>query len=314
MVMAQTVSKNASDLKGLVFNIERFSVHDGPGIRTLVFLKGCPLSCRWCANPEGIAARPQVVFLPESCIGCASCKAVCPEDAIIRTSDGMITMASEHCNHCGTCVTACPSLARKVYGRSMSINEVFEEIYKDFPFYRRSGGGVTLSGGEPLMQKEFTYALLKFCSQHHIHTAAETCGFADWETVSHTFEFADLILFDFKHVHPLKHTKFTGVDNGKILENMRKLNEQGKDMIIRVPVIPGFNDSAEEMESMAKFISQLKRPPPCHLLPYHALGVSKYKHLGTEPKTRDAEGPSKETMQEFLGIWNRHGIATQIGG
>ena len=313
MVMVQPAPK-APDLKGLIFNIERFSVHDGPGIRTLVFLKGCPLSCQWCANPEGIFTKPQVVFLPETCIGCGSCVDVCPENAAIRTSDGMISMVSTRCIHCGTCVSACPSRARKIYGQPMSVNEVFEEVYKDYPFYRRSGGGVTISGGEPLMQKEFAHLLLKYCAQHHIHTAVETCGFSDWETVSYTFEFADLILFDFKHIHPLKHTKFTGVSNQKILKNLKQLDGEGKDLTIRVPVIPGFNDTVEEMQAMADFIAHLKHPHPCHLLPYHALGISKYKHFGTDPKIHSTEGPHKAQMQEFRNIWTQRGLKTQIGG
>ncbi len=302
------------DQKGLVFNIERFCVHDGPGIRTLVFLKGCPLSCRWCANPEGMGTKPQVAFLPETCIGCGHCAEVCPENATVHTSDGMITRIAERCIHCAACVGVCPSQARFVYGKPMSVEEVFEEIYKDFPFYRRSQGGITISGGEPLMQKEFTRSVLSHCARQNIHTAVETCGHSNWENVAYAFGFADLILFDFKHIHPLKHLKFTGINNVQILTNLKRLDSEDKSLIIRVPVIPGFNATVQEMHTMANFVASLKRSHPCHLLPYHALGNSKHSRLGINPRYQPVETLSKGQMQEFLEIWKNRGIETQIGG
>jgi pyruvate formate lyase activating enzyme len=300
--------------KGLVFNIERFCVHDGPGIRTMVFLKGCPLSCKWCANPEGMGTNPQVVFLSETCIGCGHCVEVCPEKATIYTSDGVIARLAERCIHCASCVPVCPSQARLVYGEPMSVEEVFEEIYKDLPFYRRSQGGITISGGEPLMQKEFTRNVLRYCALRNIHTAVETCGYSNWENVAHTFEFANLILFDFKHIHPLKHLKFTGVNNSQILLNLKKLDSEGTSLIVRVPVVPEFNATVQEMHKMASFVASLKHSHPCHLLPYHALGNSKHNRLGIDSRFQPVETLSRDQMQEFREIWESKGIQTQIGG
>jgi pyruvate formate lyase activating enzyme len=313
MVMVDHTGRD-SGRKGLVFNIERFCVHDGPGIRTLVFLKGCPLSCRWCANPESISSKPQVAFFQEKCIGCGRCVEVCSENAAIRTADDRIVRISERCIHCASCVSVCPSTARLVYGKSMDVHGVFEVVYRDFPFYRRSRGGVTISGGEPLMQKEFTRSLLRYCIHKHIHTAVETCGHAGWEAVDYAFEFSDLVLFDLKHIHPLKHLKFTGVNNTQILENLKRLDAEGKSLIIRVPVVPGFNATVEEMQAMADHIAGLKHPHPCHLLPYHALGNSKYGYLGMKPRFQPIESLSREQLLEFCTVWKRRGIETQIGG
>ena len=307
-------SKSDNSPEGLIFNIERFCVHDGPGIRTVVFLKGCPLSCRWCANPEGMHPDPQVVFLAEKCIGCGQCAEVCTEGAAVRTDDGMVTIAADRCRHCASCVAICPSRARSLYGKLMSVGAVFDEIYKDLPFYRRSNGGVTLSGGEPLRQKAFTRHLLKRCKESNVHTAVETCGFADWETISVTFADARLILFDFKHVHPLKHLKFTGQNNQQILENMKRLDAGKVPMIIRVPVIPGFNAAADDMQAMAEFVAGLKNSPVCHLLPYHAYADSKYKLFHKKRRFYLTEAPTDELMKEFQDIWSGRGIETRIGG
>ena len=302
------------DFKGLVFNIERFCVHDGPGIRTLVFLKGCPLSCRWCANPEGLEIEPQVVFFPERCIACGQCVEVCRHGAAIRAPDGLISVAAERCSHCGECVAVCPARARLLYGKKMSVVEVFEEVYKDLPFYRRSRGGITLSGGEPLAQADFTRCLLQYCSRQNVHTAVETSGYARWDTLSWAFEFADLILFDFKHFNPLKHLKFTGVNNHQIIGNLKRLDAKGVPLIIRVPVVPGFNATVDEMRGMADFIAGLENPHPCYLLPYHAMAKPKYRLFGIEKCFHQTDSPSSELMRDFFEIWLRRGLDTQIGG
>jgi len=312
--MLKKIPEEQPELKGLVFNIERFCVHDGPGIRTLVFLKGCPLSCWWCANPEGMNVRPQVAFFPDRCIGCGNCVDVCPENAALWSQETGISYVIERCRHCAECVEACPSRARILYGKQMSVGEVFEEIEKDRPFYRRSHGGVTLSGGEPLLQKTFTRNLLQHCAKNNLHTAVETSGQADWETVCRAFEFANLILFDFKHIHPLKHLKFTGSNNLQILDNLKRLDEAGRPMILRVPVIPEFNASREEMRAMAQFAAGLKQAHACHLLPYHAFADAKYHYLGMSSRFPLTESPPHELMEEFLNIWIDAGIEAQIGG
>jgi pyruvate formate lyase activating enzyme len=196
----------------------------------------------------------------------------------------------------------------------MSVEEVFLEVYKDFPFYRRSQGGMTLSGGEPLMQADFVRSLLRYCSRYNVHTAVETSGFASWETLSRTLAEADLVLFDFKHLHPLKHLKFTGVNNGLILENLKRLDAEGIPLLIRVPVVPGFNATVIEMQAMADFIASLIHPHPCHLLPYHSLARSKYRRLDMESRFYLVEEPSSELMREFSGIWRSRGLETQVGG
>jgi pyruvate formate lyase activating enzyme len=196
----------------------------------------------------------------------------------------------------------------------MTVEEVFDEVYKDFPFYRRSNGGVTISGGEPLLQKDFTRQLLYRCADGNVHTAVETCGFSEWETVSSTFAKADLILFDFKHLNPLKHQKFTGRSNQKILENLKRLDAEGRALIIRVPVIPGCNATAQDMQAMADFVAGLAHPHPCHLLPYHAYAESKYRRFNIKRPFHLTDAPSSQVMQEFRDIWQRRGIETRIGG
>ncbi len=312
--MVETRPEEAAAFQGVVFNIERFCVHDGPGIRTVVFLKGCPLSCRWCANPESISPQPQVVYFAEKCIGCGQCVDACPEGVSIRTDTGIRMVAPDRCTHCAACVAVCPTRARMVYGKPMSVDEVVEEVYKDVPFYRRSNGGVTISGGEPLAQHEFTRRLVQGCADRNVHTAVETCGFADWVTVSRTFAKADLILFDFKQVHPLKHLKFTGRENLQILENLKRLDAEGIPLIIRVPVIPGFNATPEDMRAMADFAAGLKRPHPCHLLPYHAFAQSKYRYFNIRQRFHLTDPPTPEMMHKFQTIWRHRGIEAQIGG
>jgi pyruvate formate lyase activating enzyme len=196
----------------------------------------------------------------------------------------------------------------------MSVEEVFGEVYKDYPFYRRSGGGMTLSGGEPLMQPVFTRRLLEYCSRRNIHGAVETCGHVEQGTLMDALEFASLVLFDFKHIHPLKHHKFTGVDNRRILDNLRRLDAEGVPLVIRVPVVPQFNANAGDMEAMADFVSGLKHSHRCHLLPYHPLALSKYRRLAMDGRFHLVESPSMEAMITFQGIWAARGMQVQVGG
>lgn len=270
--------------KGLVFNIQRFSIHDGPGIRTVVFLKGCPLKCIWCSNPESQSFSPEMFFSPVKCIGCGKCE---------------------------ESVDACPTDARVRAGKEMTVSEVMREIEKDIKFYRRSDGGVTFSGGEPLMQWEFVKELAKLLKAKGIHTAVETTGFAPWEVFYGAVEDIDLILYDLKAYDPEIHQRYTGADNVLILENARKITESKK-VIFRIPVIPGFNDSLSSMEGLAEFIHSCKPDAEVNIIPYHGLGGSKYERLGKNYELMNVLPPSNESLNKIKEIFTSKGLNTEI--
>jgi len=274
-------------LKGIVFDIQRFSVHDGPGIRTTVFMKGCPLRCRWCHNPEGLLREPQLQFFEEDCIKCGAC------GKRKRLSD-----AAE-----------CPSGALRVCGREMSTEEVMREIKKDIAFYG-SEGGVTLSGGECLMQADFTSSILREAKAEGLSTAADTSGCADWSAFEKTLPFCDLYLYDVKCVDSSAHKEYTGADNSLIIENLKKLAKTGKEIWIRVPVIPGFNDSEKEMDAISDLVSSLPRSAVTRvtLMPYHTLGASKYKTLGKEYPFDTSKRISDSSLLSFTEIFRSKGM------
>lgn len=275
--------------EGIVFNIQAYSVHDGPGIRTLVFLKGCPLRCKWCCNPESHILEPELAYNKDKCIGiqeCMMCIEVCVNWAIKKEENGnKITIEHDLCNNCFLCTERCPSKALFVYGKKMSIDEVLKEVEKDSVFYSRSGGGMTISGGEPFMQAKFTIELLKEAKRRRINTAIETCGFTDWANIEEAAPYLDTIFYDIKCMDKEKHKEFTGVANDIILENFKKLCTEFSDkkIIARTPVIPGFNDTEEDIKAIIDFIKE----SGCtnidyELLPYHRLGKPKYEYLGKE--------------------------------
>jgi pyruvate formate lyase activating enzyme len=288
------------DLKGLIFDIQRFSVHDGPGIRTTVFLKGCTLRCFWCQNPEGLRLRPEVMFYPERCIGCGNCLS-CPREAH-RFNGGRHIYLRERCIGCGECVENCYSGALKISGRWMSVEEVMKEIMRDRVFYEVSGGGVTLSGGDPLMQSDFSLALLRRCKEAGLHTAIETAANCRWEEMQRLLPFIDLVIMDIKHMDPEAHRRFTGVSNRLILSNARRLAETRKPMIIRVPVIPGVNDTAEQIRAIAEFVRPFKNLRLLELLPFHRLGEGKYRALGLDYPASGLRTPAKANMKELVEI------------
>lgn len=297
--------------KGLIFDIQRYSIHDGPGIRTLVFMKGCPLSCIWCCNPESQSPSQEIMVTPNKCIGCKRCIEVCPTGAAEKKDP---LEARELCIVCGSCVKACPSTARRLVGHYMSLEEVMKEVEKDFPFYQRSGGGMTVTGGEPLMQADFVRMLLKSCQEKGIHTAIETCGYAEWEDFKNMLEYVDLTLYDIKYMNNEKHRELMGVGNELILQNAKEVAKLGKDMVIRVPVIPDCNDSLENMEAIAEFARTLEGVEEIHLLPYHRLGESKYDRLGKSYKLKGVKPLDKESLSKQKKIIESYQLKVQVGG
>jgi len=300
-------------LKGLVFNIQRYSIHDGPGIRTLVFLKGCPLRCLWCCNPESQSPSQEIIFTPTKCIECGRCVEVCPTGAaeLYLKKDNL--EAKKLCVACMKCIKVCPSDAKQMIGRYMSLEEAMEEVEKDFPYYKRSGGGVTISGGEPLMQTDFVRMLLKRCKEKGIHTGLETCGYTKWHNFEKVIEYVDVLLYDIKHMDSKRHKKLTGVGNELIFQNAKKIAISGKDMIIRVPIIPGYQDSLENMEATAKFARTLKIEK-IHLLPYHRLGESKYSQLGRNYKLKGVNSPSKRSISKLKKVIESYNLKVCVVG
>lgn len=300
-------------IRGLISDIQRYSIHDGPGIRTLVFLKGCPLECLWCSNPESRKSSPEMLYSKIKCKRCDSCLSVCTPKAI-EDIEGTKVIDRSICDICGKCVEACPNEAIEIAGRSMTVEEVMREVEKDVVFYRTSGGGITLSGGESLYQPEFSTALLQECHNRGLHTAVETCGFQAWDTLSKILPYTDLILYDLKCMDPTQHMLFTGVNNRIILENARKLALAKIPMIFRLPIIPGYNDSGADIKAAAEFIVTLDRVEEVELLPYHRLGEAKYQKLGIQYKLEGVSPPSIDHMQEISLIIESYGLEPHIGG
>jgi len=285
---------------GTVFNIQRYSIHDGPGIRTTVFLKGCPLNCWWCQNPESQLSGQEMVFWENRCIGCAACSTICPSGAIQMENKKPVTDKSK-CNLCGECSRICPTQAWKMIGKKMTVEEVLKEIEKDLVFYEESGGGVTFSGGEPLGQSEFLESLLNGCRENKIHIAVDTSGHISWGILNKIHSKVDLFLYDLKIMDNERHKKYTGLSNEIILENLMKLSSVHHNIIVRFPLIPGINDDYQNIKKTGEFLSSLKIAQ-VNLLPYHYIGIDKYKKLGKKYKLADIQPPSKEKLSEVSAI------------
>ncbi|NVM04080.1 MAG: glycyl-radical enzyme activating protein [Candidatus Helarchaeota archaeon] len=297
---------------GTIFNIQRYSIHDGPGIRTLVFFKGCPLRCLWCSNPESQNKYPEILFSSVKCIGCGKCAEVCPEDAIIKSDDKRINR--DKCNLCLKCIETCYAEALEVAGKKMTVEEVIKEVEKDRPFYEKSGGGITVSGGEPLMQPKFLKELLKECKNRGINTAIETCGYVNWTTFNEVLEYIDLILFDLKHSDSNNHEELTGKNNNIIIENIKKISDLKKPMIIRFPLIPGCNDSIENIKRIGEFVKILDGVNEINIIPFHRLGESKYEKLDMKWTMHDVKPPEKDRLDEIKKILESYGLKVKIGG
>jgi len=306
-------------IKGTIYNIQRYSVHDGPGIRTIVFLKGCPLRCIWCSNPEGLCAGKDLLYYRNLCKSCRSCVPKCPQDAISQAAggesgEGGIAVNRGLCVRCGTCAAFCFSDALRVVGREASAQELLDEVAKDIVFYRRSGGGLTVSGGEPLAQPEFSAALLQGAKALGIGTAVETSCCAPEDAVRQVLPHADNVFIDLKLCDPKRHREAAGADNSQILGNIRlaaKELTRGANMVLRMPVVPSVNDDAENIRQSAEFILSLARPVPLELLAYHEFAKSKYAGLGKEygPEPLRIAPPSKARMEQIADEFRRCGVA-----
>ena len=300
-------------LSGLVGNIQRYSLHDGPGIRTTVFLKGCALSCLWCHNPENRASHPEILTLESRCMRCGACAEVCPSGSL--PNFGKTGQEGEEpCRLCGACVEACPTGARQVVGKPMTVNAVMAEIRKDAIFYEDSGGGVTFSGGEPLAQPEFLQALVEACAARGIATAIDTCGFAPWERLLAASAAADLVLYDLKSIDDSRHTRFTGVSNCLILDNLRALGRVHGNIWLRIPIIPGLNDADEELDAMARFAASVGGVRQINLLPYHRRAIAKFQRMGQTYELAGVAPPSSERMQSILNRFTTLGLTAKVGG
>ena len=295
---------------GIVFNIQKFSVNDGPGIRTVVFLKGCPLRCRWCSNPESQLVRRQVVRDYKKCVKCGHCIEVCTVNAV-TVQKGHLHIDYKLCNECGRCAEECPQHALKFEGEVKSVKEVIDVVMQDEVFYEESGGGMTLSGGEMLMQPEFAIELYKAAKEKGLHTACETTGFTSPDIFEKVIENIDYMLFDMKHYDEKKHKEGTGVSNQLCVENMKRAIELGKTVLPRIPVIPGFNDSLTDAEGLAKQLAYAGAKE-CQLLPFHQFGENKYEMLDQDYYYHDTPALHAEDLQEYLKVMNEYGIHAYI--
>ena len=300
--------------KALIFDIQKFSVHDGPGIRTIVFVKGCPMHCKWCANPESQMFHPELMMYPDRCIGCGKCIEACESGCFAAGEDGSVDFNRSKCTACGKCTEECYAKARTISGEYMSLDEIKEEADKDIAFYRNSGGGITFSGGEAMWNPDLVAELAKYYKDQSISTAIETCGCAPWENFEQVAPYLDLVMYDLKIMDDEKHIEYTGMSNKEILSNLEKICRMVK-TIIRIPIIPTVNDSKEDIDAFGEFVSTLKDYiDTIHILPYHNYGLGKYKALGKEYELEDIEAPSDEHMEEIKKQLEDYGFSVNIGG
>jgi pyruvate formate lyase activating enzyme len=306
------ISERQEDQKGVVFHIQRFSIHDGPGIRTTVFLKGCPLSCLWCSNPESQDVSPNLMVRDVNCRGCGACVEVCPEKAIALTREEGRRIQWDRCTQCLLCVDACIYNALNRCGERMAVQEVLEEVLRDEAFYRNSGGGMTVSGGEALFQGAFVARLLKAAKEAGLHTVLDTSGYAAWDTVARVIPLADLILWDIKHLDPEAHRQGTGVDNGRILENLRRASAEARAIWLRMPLIADYNDSEAHIREVIRLGKEIGAEK-ISLLPYHEGGESKCRQMGKAYPFVNGRSPTDEAIHRLKGLIEAEGLKAGVG-
>jgi len=300
-------------IKGVVFDVKRYAIHDGPGIRTTVFLKGCPLACRWCHNPEGQASEGEMLFRSQRCIGCRACLEACPSGALFWNENGP-AFDRRKCTRCGACAAVCYAEARERVGREVAVEEVMAEVERDTAFYEESGGGVTFSGGEPLAQPDFLHALLRASKEKGIRTALDTCGHAPWEAIERVRGLVDLFLYDLKIVDGERHREFTGVSNEMILKNLQELSRHGHDIFLRVAIIPGINDDERSVREIGAFACGLPRLNEINILSYNRLGIEKYARLNRTCPLTDVRGISDDRMAGIVQCLSAFGLRVKRGG
>lgn len=298
-----------------VINIQRYSIHDGDGIRTTVFFKGCHLSCWWCHNPESQRYTPELLMNQDRCGGCGACEAACPQNAI-QLKNGKSETDRLRCTHCESCLDRCLNNAREIAGKQYTVDELLKEIEKDQVFYEQSGGGVTLSGGEVMSQNmDYIEALLKKLKRRGYHIAIDTCGYAPYENFERVLPYADLFLYDIKLMDAQKHKKYIGQDNKLILDNLKRISEQGAGIYIRLPTIGGVNADTESMEEIIQFLKKNVAVRQVNLLPYHNTGSGKYEKLGLDYPGKEFTCPSQEEMEQFRQQFRASGFQNvKIGG
>ena len=298
---------------GTIFDIKKYAIHDGPGIRTTVFFKGCPLSCRWCHNPEGISESIHRLYRKVRCIGCRECVEACSQDAIQASTKGLEWSPSE-CIFCRTCAGICPAEAVEFIGKTMTVDEIVAQIAKDTVFYDESCGGITISGGEPLMQPAFLMNLLDVCGQLELHRTVDTSGQADTQTLLEVAAHTELFLYDLKHMDPEKHARFTGISNVKIINNLEVLSRQGAEIVIRFPLIPGFNSDQQNIDRTGTFVSSLPGVKQIDILPYHCAATAKYNNLGLKFDASKIEPSDRDLIESVAGRLETYNLTVKIGG
>ncbi|MDR2049620.1 MAG: glycyl-radical enzyme activating protein [Treponema sp.] len=302
-IQAQSIQPDS--FEGIITNVQRFSLDDGPGARTTVFFKGCTLSCKWCHNPETISAKRQLQYGERSCKSCGSCTRVCATGAHRMEEAGHV-LDRKTCTRCFACVEACPYGALSVAGREITVDELGAELLRDMSFYQRSGGGVTLSGGEPLLQADFAASVFRFLKEHRIHTALDTAGNVPWSAFVKVLPWVDLVLFDIKIAAPKKHEEMTGVSNRLILENFKRLSGEKAAVWVRTPLIQGVNDGDSETDGRIRILAEAAKAEKVELLPFHRYGIGKYASLGMT--AREFESPSKEKLENIRSRMEGEGV------
>lgn len=296
---------------GRIFNIQRFSTEDGPGIRTTVFLKGCPLLCSWCANPESQKGSLEIAHSDPLCDGCGRCVPACTRGAI-ALHEGKPRIDRSLCDDCGACIPVCGPRALRMMGEDQSVDQVFDEVRKDVSYYRNSGGGVSCSGGEPLTQSRFVAALFERCHGIGLHTTLDTCGLAPRRALDRVLEHTDLVLFDLKAIDSRHHEAITGMPNEQILENARRVAESDTEMIARVPLIPGLTDGDDNIRDIARFVRWLGKDVPVNVLPYHRFGMNKYAMLDRAYDLGDAKPLTEERIREIVACFESLQLRCEI--